>query len=93
MLTESRTESGVPIHKYAPDAPCTYLSEPYEYVDRPLAWHLAGRQQTASGYGKRLTSSRCVRLADGRIRRVYVSQWANAGTAWIIVDGRRLIVY
>lgn len=34
----------------------------YEIVDRPLPWQIQGLQQTASGYGKRLTSSRCIRL-------------------------------
>lgn len=67
-----------------------YLEEPYETLDRPLWWHLKGLIQTASGYGSRLTSARCVRLPDGRTRRVYVTQWSNAGSAWITLDGRRL---
>ena len=69
-----------------------YLSEPYEIVDRPLAFHTAGLQQTASGYGMKLTSSRCVRLPDGRVRRIYITQYSNAGSAWITLDGRKLFL-
>jgi len=69
-----------------------YLAEPYELIDRPLWWHKQGLQQTASGYGAALTSSRCVKLPDGRSRRVYITCYGNAGTAWIKLDGRKLIV-
>ena len=67
-----------------------YLPDPYEFLDRPLWWHLRGLTQTASGYGAKLTSSRCVRLPDGRVRRVYITQWSNAGTAWITLNNRRV---
>lgn len=66
-----------------------YLS-PYTIEVKPLPWQTAGLQQTASGYGNKLTSSRVVRLSDGRVRRVYVTCWSNCGTAWIILDGRKL---
>lgn len=70
----------------------TLLDEPYEVIDRPLWFHLRGLQQTASGYGRKLTSSRCVVLPDGRTRRVYVTIFSNAGTAWIVLDGKRRII-
>lgn len=70
----------------------TVLDRPYQIIDRPLWFHTAGLQETASGYGSRLRSARCVQLPDGRIRRVYVTQWSNAGTAWIRLDGVRRIV-
>jgi hypothetical protein len=69
-----------------------YLPEPYELLDRPLWWHKQGLAQTASGYGAKLTSSRCVRLPDGRVRRVYVTQYSNAGSAWIMLDGKKLLL-
>lgn len=67
-----------------------YLPEPYEVIDRPLWWHTAGRQQTASGYGRKLTSARCVRLPDGRVRRIYITCFSNAGSAWITLAGKTL---
>lgn len=67
-----------------------YLESPYELIDRPLWWQKAGLTQTQSGYGAKLTSSRCVKLPDGKVRRVYVTQYSNAGSAWIILNGARL---
>lgn len=49
------------------------LDQSYEFIDRPLRWHNKGLSQTRSGYGRKLTSAQCVRLADGRIRRVYIN--------------------
>jgi hypothetical protein len=57
----------------------------------PLWWHLKGLQQTASGYGGKLTTTRMVEYL-GRWRRVYVMQWSNAGTAYVLVKGERVIV-
>lgn len=69
-----------------------YLPEPYTILDRPLWWHLYGLTQTASGYGRKLTSSRCVRLSNGRLRRIYVTAFSNSGTAWIVLNGLRHVV-
>ena len=70
----------------------TVLDVEYTREYRPLEWQRQGLQQTASGYGRKLTSRYCVRLADRRLRRVYVSQFSNAGTAWITLDGARRII-
>ena len=67
-----------------------YLETEYELVDRPLPWQVQGLQQTASGYGAKLTSRRVVRFPDGRERRVYITQYSNAGSAWIRHNGERL---
>lgn len=69
-----------------------YYEGEYELIDRPLWWHKQDLTQTASGYGKKLTSSHCARLSDGKVRRIYVTQSSNAGTAWVIVNGRRLVL-
>ena len=58
---------------------------------RPLWWHTAGKTQTATGYGAKLTSSKEVYF-DGRWRRVYVTCYGNGGTAWILVKGVKYIV-
>ena len=62
-----------------------------EVKDAPLWWHLAGLSQTASGYGRKLVSRRKV-YYRGRWRRVYITQWSNAGSAWVVVDGARVPV-
>ena len=92
MIVHMHTASGIAVHKYGQDGICTYLSDPYVYEDRPLEWQRRGLQQTAAGYGKTLASSRYVRLTDGRARRVYVTCYSNAGTAWIILDGLCVVV-
>ena len=67
-----------------------YLEEPYTVIDRPLWWHERGLSQTASGYGHKLTSPKMVRLADGRLRRIYVTCCSNIGSSWITLGKRRL---
>lgn len=44
---------------------------------------------TATGYGRKLPTSLWVQLShpDRRWRRVWVSCWSNAGTAWVVVGG------
>lgn len=80
-----------PEHHLRPQA-VEYLPEGSEVFDNPLWWHKEGLTQTASGYGGKLVSRRCVRLPDGKVRRVYVTQWANAGSAWITDKGRKLFL-
>ncbi len=64
----------------------------YEIFDKPLWFHEQGLSQTASGYGKALTSSRMVRLPNGREYRVYVTCYSNSGTSWIKMKGEQYIV-
>lgn len=65
----------------------------YTMVDKPLWWHLRGLSQTASGYGRKLTSSRCVLLpGEKRPRRIYVTCFSNCGTAWVTVKGLEYVV-
>lgn len=62
--------------------------------DRPLWWQAHGLSYTATGYGRKIPSSRVVTI-DGegtRARRVYVTIFSNAGTAWIVWRGRKWIV-
>lgn len=62
-----------------------------ERVYAPLWWHERGLSQTASGYGAKLTSSYKVPY-NGRLYRVYMAQYSNAGTAYIIVKGEKIVV-
>ena len=63
----------------------------YQVVDKPLPWQEQGLQQTASGYGAKLTSRRCVKLpGENRLHRVYITRFGNAGSAWITYKGRKL---
>jgi len=47
--------------------------------------------RTASGYGRKIPTAHRIKVKN-RWRRVYVTIYSNAGTSWITVDGKRLIV-
>ena len=70
---------------------------PLAYADNgrvvyaPLWWHKAGLQQTATGYGGKLTTPYKT-LFRGRYYRVYVMCYGNGGTSYIIVKGKGLVL-
>lgn len=76
----------------------TYLADvtAFAIVNYPLAWQEQGLRQTASGYGKKLLTTRGVMIPTGKgghvFRRVYVTQYSNAGSAWVIWQGRKLFL-
>lgn len=56
---------------------------------RPLAWQAAGRQQTATGYGRKLATQYVIqRPGSLHWRRVYLTLYSNSGTCWIRVGGK-----
>ena len=67
------------------------------YADRsellydPPKWMKLGLQETASGYGKRLNSGLKISF-NGKLYRIYITIFSNAGTAWFVTKGRRIVV-
>ncbi len=60
------------------------VSVPLESRDNPLPWQRAGLSYTATGYGRRIPTTRMVRLpGETRWRRVYCAIFGNAGTAYV----------
>lgn len=59
-----------------------------ELIDAPLWWHEQGLMQTATGYGRKLTTRYKVRF-NGRLYRVYCTQLSNAGSLWFNAGGKR----
>lgn len=55
----------------------------------PLWWHEQHRQQTATGYGKKLTTPYKVEH-NGRLYRVYCICYSNSGTLYILPGGKPL---
>lgn len=54
-----------------------------------LWWQKKGLSQTASGYGRKLTSSIIVKTdIDNRWRRVYVTCFSNTGSFFVMVKGK-----
>jgi len=65
-----------------------YVDRPFDWAQCPLWFHTAGRQETATGYGRRLRSTRMIRFHGEKVwRRVYVCLISNAGTAYILIGG------
>ena len=57
----------------------------------PLWYHERGLMQTASGYGRKLTTSYCIHF-NGKLHRVYCCCFSNPRTCYIVSKGRKIIV-
>jgi hypothetical protein len=66
-------------------------ADEHEVKEQPLWWQLQGLQQTATGYGGKLTTSRMIRYA-GRWRRIYCMCYSNSGSCYILVKGETIFV-
>ena len=66
-------------------------TELLELEDHPLWWHLQGRQETATGYGQRLTTRYKVRH-NGRLYRVYATCISNVSSNWIEAKGVKIYI-
>ena len=60
-----------------------------DLVESPLNWQVLGLQETASGYGKKLTTRYKVKY-QGRMRRVYAVCYSNVASYFIFVRGEKL---
>ncbi|OQA09826.1 MAG: hypothetical protein BWY66_00365 [bacterium ADurb.Bin374] len=63
-----------------------------ELVYAPLDWQMRGLQQTASGYGARLTTAFKI-MFEGKLRRLYSTCYGNAGSVWFKTKGRTIYVH
>ena len=66
------------------------LSE-HEVKEVLLPWQRMGLQETATGYGGKLTTSKKV-YYNGRWYRIYCMCYSNSGTCYILSKGRQIIV-
>jgi len=60
-------------------------------VENPLWWHKQHLSQTASGYGKKLTTSKMIYF-ENKLRRIYCTIYSNSGTNWFTYKGEEIIV-
>ena len=72
------------------DYPRIYLDRS-DLIDAPMRWHRQGLQQTASGYGGKLTTSHKIRYC-GRAYRLYATCCGNASSVWFTAKGKRIYV-
>jgi len=59
--------------------------------EKPLPWQVRGLMYTASGYGKKIPTSKQLYIL-GRWRRVYCDIFSNSGVCYVIVDGQEVNV-
>ena len=61
-----------------------YAIEDLEHKTELTAWQRAGLQYTATGYGKKIPTTRMVKLpGSNRWRRVYCCIYSNIGTCYV----------
>jgi hypothetical protein len=59
--------------------------------EKLLPWQARGLMYTASGYGKKIPTSKQLYIL-GRWRRVYCDIFSNSGVCYVIVDGQEINV-
>lgn len=69
----------------------TLCADRSELVDDAPSRMRAGLQQTASGYGSKLNSGLKIHFA-GKLRRIYVTCYSNAGSSWFTVKGEKIYI-
>lgn len=55
-------------------------------------WQKQGLQQTASGYGKKLTTRYMLQIDGKRWHRVYTMQFSNAGSCYVLIGGQTFFI-
>lgn len=70
--------------------PTIYASQT-DLVLSLLPWQKRGLQQTASGYGRKLTSSWKINFC-GKLYRVYFTVISNSGSTWFISKGKKIFI-
>lgn len=89
QFTEANVTSWVNSHN---DEPMFKIyCDVQDLIDAPLDWQKRGLQQTASGYGSKLTSRYKIHF-EGKEYRLYVTIYGNAGSTWFRVRGRKIFV-
>lgn len=67
--------------------------EDLESKDDLLPHHQAGRQYTATGYGRKIPTTRMVRLPGSpRWRRVYCCIYSNIGTCYVTAGSDWIVI-
>lgn len=85
VQTWQNSETGKDMHSL-------HTSADYEdLIYAPLEWQKAGLQQTASGYGKKLTSAYKISF-NGRLYRLYTICFSNAGSTYFTAKGKQIFV-
>lgn len=63
-----------------------------ELIDAPTDWQKQGLQQTATGYGAKLMTRYKIAF-NGKLYRVYATNYGNSGSMWFTVRGRKIFIH
>ena len=69
----------------------TVYADRSELVTDMLPWQKRGLQETATGYGAKLTTSLKINFND-KLYRIYCTCYSNAASVWFKVKGRKIFV-
>lgn len=57
-----------------------------------LDWQKRGLQESRTGYGAKLNSGYKIHF-EGKLYRVYITCYGNAGSSWFTYKGRKIYVH
>lgn len=80
-----------PVTLYEKRVDLFYLIYPGHVFESPLEWQKRGMRYTATDYGNKIPTSKKIRIL-GRAYRIYYTSFSNAGTCWINLDGKKVII-
>ena len=63
----------------------------HEVKEKLLWWQLKGLMQTVTGYGGKLSTTKMIKV-NGRWHRIYVMQYSNSGSAYILVNKEKIFI-
>lgn len=86
------TESDVQPHTVIFNAGKIITEDNSDLLLAPLEWQKRGLQQTASGYGVKLTSPYKINF-NGKLYRIYTACYSNSGSNYFITKGRKIFVH
>ena len=61
------------------------------FVEKPLWYHKKGLMQTSTGYGRKLTTRKMIKIGK-RLHRIYCSIFSNSGVCYIIYKKEEYIL-
>jgi hypothetical protein len=60
-------------------------------INKPLWWYLQGLSYTASGYGKKIPTTKMLKI-NNKFYRIYCMIYSNAGSCYIIKNKKKLFL-
>jgi len=62
-----------------------------DLIEKPLEWQKRGLMYTSTGYGKKIPTSKMLKV-NNRLYRVYCCIFSNIGTCYIVKDKKDYIL-